>query len=320
MKKLHPILYLFCLSILFSCTEEDNVVDQVFDGVSNGAVLRGTIIENEIPVGVEDAKFVLDIEEQDIEDGALLSSVDVYISYTDDSPEEGDSTGAATGEVLYRTIDKSEFTPSEFGLPSIRLTIPVQDFLATVGLASSDALFGGDSFTTRLELKLTDGRVFSANNAGGIITGGFFSSPFSYTTPVVCPVGETEFVGEYMITNVVPTDFGDLFKENSIVTLEIGETSVDRSFTAIVLEDLDVGQPASPFSFQLVCNDVLVLPEQPTNLGCGGSLLLGPPINELPGNYVTGDDSVFNIVIGYNETEQATCAVALDVEIQLAKQ
>ena len=72
MKKLHPILYLFCLSILFSCTEEDNVVDQVFDGVSNGAVLRGTIIENEIPVGVEDAKFVLDIEEQDIEEGALL--------------------------------------------------------------------------------------------------------------------------------------------------------------------------------------------------------------------------------------------------------
>ena len=43
-----------------------------------------------------------------------------------------------------------------------------------------------DVFAVRLEVTLTNGRVFSSNNAGGIITGGFFESHFEYRVKVSC--------------------------------------------------------------------------------------------------------------------------------------
>ena len=94
---------------------------------------------------------------------------------------------------------------------------------------------------------------------------------------------------------------------------------MDRSFEAVVLPDLEVGQPAAELTFQMVCGQVIVSPGQTTSLQCGGALLLGPPISSDPGIYTTGDDSTFTIVIGYNESGDATCAESLDVEIQLSK-
>lgn len=302
-----------------SCTDADNTVDEVFDGVTSGAILRTIGIEsNEIPIDDATATFEVEIEAQDNQDGALLSSVDVFISYADGSPDDGDSSGATSGEVFFKNITAEEFSDGPFGLPRYTLVITAPEFLEAMGLEFENT-FGGDSFTTRLALKLTDGREFSVNNAGGIITGGFFSSPFQYITPVVCPVGEDEFVGNYTITNIIPSDFGNIYGEGTTVALIGGDTSVDRSFEAVVLPDLEVGQPAAVFAFQMVCGQVIVSPGQPTSLQCGGSLLLGPPINSDPGTYTTGDDSTFNIVIGYNESGDATCAESLDVEIQLSK-
>jgi len=322
MKNLFTILGLAAV-VLFStisCTEEDNVVDDVLTGVTSGAVLRTiSIIANEIPIGDDTALFSIEVEEQDNQDGALLESVDVYTTFADGSPDDGDSSAATTSEVFLFNIPASSFTAGPFGLPRATITIPATDLIAAVNL-TNDALFGGDAFTTRLALNLTDGRTFSVDNAGGIITGGFFNSPFQYTTPIVCPVDETEFIGDYVLSNVIPSDFGDIYKEGSVVTLEAGTTSVERMFTAVVLEDLGVGQPATPLVFQMVCNQVVVSPDQGTSLQCGGALLLGPPIDAAPGTYVTGDDSTFNIVIGYNETAAATCAVPLDVEISLTRQ
>ncbi len=304
-----------------SCESEgDNTIDQVFDGVTNGAVLRTVqIIANELPLGSEDASFSVLLEAQDNQDGDLLESVDFWITFADGSPEEGDSSAANTDEIFVRNIPASEFDDGPFGLPRVTYTLTLPEMLSLVGL-TNDAIFGGDTFTTRVALNLTDGRVFSTNNATGIIQGGFFASPFTYTTPVVCPVGAEEFIGDYTLFNVVQSDFGNIYAEESTVTLVSGETSVDRSFSAVVLEDLAIGQDPTPLNFQMICNEVVVGTAQPTGLGCGGSLLLDPPIAAAPGTYTTGDDSVFNIVMGYNVTGEATCAVPLDIEIRLEKQ
>lgn len=306
-----------------SCESEgDNTIDQVFDGVTNGAVLRTvSILSNELPLGDETASFEVLLEAQDNQDGDLLESVDFWITYTDGSPDEGDSSAANTDEIFVRNIAASEFEEGPFGLPRTTYKLTLPEMLALVGL-EGDAIFGGDTFVTRVALNLTDGRVFSTNNATGIIQGGFFASPFTYTTPVVCPVGEEEFVGDYTLFNVVQSDFGNIFGEGATVALSIPEdgTSVDRTFSSVVLPDLEIGQDPTPLNFQMICNEVVVLTAQPTGLGCGGSLLLDPPIAAAPGTYITGDDSVFNIVMGYNVTGEATCAVPLDIEIRLEKQ
>ncbi len=124
-----------------------------------------------------------------------------------------------------------------------------------------------------------------------------------------------------MLENVTAVDFGNLYAEGSIVTLsQPGSVSVERQFTAVVLEDLDIGQPANDFAFQFVVDQVIPNEGQGTNLACGGSLTLGPPIGDTIGSFDIADDSEFTIVIGYNESGDATCAVGSDGEIRLTKQ
>jgi hypothetical protein len=67
---------------LFSCQDSDNIIDGVLDDFTNGAVLRGitSTMVNDIILDVSPAMFYLDIEEQDNQDGALLESVDVYVT------------------------------------------------------------------------------------------------------------------------------------------------------------------------------------------------------------------------------------------------
>ena len=303
-----------------SCTEEDNTIDQVFDGVSSGAVLRGVqIISNELPIGDETASFSIELEEQDNQDGALLESMDVFVKFTDNSEDEGDSTGGITEEVFLMNVPASEFSDGEFGLPRYTLTITASDFLAATNL-TADQIFGGDTFTTRLAVNLTDGRTFSVDNAGGIITGGFFNSPFQYTTPVVCPVLAEEFVGDYTVVNNSAGVLGfNVFEEGGTVTLVLGETSVERNFDFIYLPDAGVGQPADTFVVNFVCNATVVPDGQSTNLTCGTGLTIGPAPSGAQGSYTTGDDSVFSII--FTDNTQSDCGEGpKDVEATFTKQ
>jgi hypothetical protein len=139
---------------------------------------------NDIILDVSPAMFYLDIEEQDNQDGALLESVDVYVTFKDNSDIAGDSSPANTSEVLAFNIPASEFSPDQFGLPATTINMPLSQLLSLVGLSNDDQIYVDDTWTVRLSLNLTDGRIFSDYNAGGIITGGFFNSPFLYLVTV----------------------------------------------------------------------------------------------------------------------------------------
>jgi len=106
------------------------------------------------------------------------------------------------------------------------------------------------------------------------------------------------------------------------VTLEAGDTSVQRFFSAIVFEDLDPTFPVLDFTFDLVCNEVIPTSNQDTGLGCGGgTLFIGAPIgDDQIGTYITGDDSTFTIVVGYNEGGAATCATESNAVLTLSRQ
>lgn len=170
------------------CQDGETVFDDIVDQEQRGAILRTIeIIEAEAlyDVGnqvISGGGFSIILEEQDQEGGDLLSSVDVYIGFRDNTAGGTDND---RDEVLAGSIAASAFAAGEFGLPRVSYAITAAEMQTALGL-SGNQIFGGDQFTIRFELNLTDGRSFSSDDNTGTLTQSFFRSPFLYTTNVVC--------------------------------------------------------------------------------------------------------------------------------------
>ena len=173
-------------SLMFtSCDEGDAVVDDVTAGTERGAILRTVnVTSNELPIGVSDGFFGVELEVQDSENGNLVSSIEVFANFRDETPDNG--KGATTPEAMVESISPSTFTTGEFGLPRLNYEITLPALLSATGVAESD-IDGGDQFRVRFELVLSDGRRFSFDQNSGTLTGSYFSSPFLYSATIVCP-------------------------------------------------------------------------------------------------------------------------------------
>jgi len=212
---------LIALSMMQSCSTDDKTVDGVFEGTTNGAVLRTLSATNTFNFfDPNDARFVFDIalEEQDAQNGDLIKEIRLYQSFTDNLD---DGTDNSKDEVLILTETASNLTVSDFGLPRLDFSATLADALSNNGLSAGE-FNGGDVFTYRFELELTDDRVFTNTNATGTVSGGsFFSSPFIYNVGLKC-VPITPFAGEYTFTLV--DSFGDGWDGAFItVTIDGGE-------------------------------------------------------------------------------------------------
>ena len=172
-------------SLMFtSCDEGDAVVDTVTANTLRGAILRTVeVTSNELPIGVAEGNFAVDLEIQSEEDGSLVSSVDVYGSFRDNTPGNGPGDAA---EVFLETLDPSTFTTGSRGLPTFSYSITLPELLSATGVAET-AVDGGDEFRVRFELILSDGRTYSFAQNSGTLTGSYFASPFLYSATVVCP-------------------------------------------------------------------------------------------------------------------------------------
>ncbi len=197
---------LFAVVLMQSCSTDDKTIDGVFDGITNGAVLRTLSATNTFNFfNPNDTRFVFDVslEEQDAEKGGLISEIRLYQSFVDNTE---DATDNSKDEVLILTENGSGLTTSDFGLPQLDFSATLAEALANNGLADGE-YFGGDAFNFRFELELTDGRIFTNNNLGGTVSGGsFFSSPFIYQVGLKC-IPLTPFAGEYTFSLV--DSFGD---------------------------------------------------------------------------------------------------------------
>ncbi len=263
------MLPLIALLLGVSCDEGDAVIGDVIDNVTRGAVMRTIAINSsDLPIGDPTANFSLDFEVQDIELGTLVTDVDVFVAFRDNTVLPG-ATDLDVAESLFTTISASTFEVGPFGLPRGSFTAPLADLLAFTGVAEAD-IFGGDQFQIRFELVLSDGRTFSSTNSNPNNLGGsFFSSPFLYFPTVICPVPETFFTGTYSMTQLTgsaPFGIGDGFTQPSV---EIVADGTSRSFQ--FLYDPAGFDSAYTMSFALICNEIQGLSGSINSgsLGCG---------------------------------------------------
>ena len=172
-------------SMMFtSCDEGDAVVDFVTDNTQRGAILRTIAVKsNELPIGDPSGNFAVDFEIQSEDNGSLVSSLDVFATFRDNSPSNGPGNSS---EALVESINSSTFTQGPRGLPTLSYAVTLPELLSATGV-NGDDLDGSDQFRIRFELVLTDGRKYSFAQNSGTLTGSYFSSPFQYDATIVCP-------------------------------------------------------------------------------------------------------------------------------------
>ncbi|MEQ5789975.1 hypothetical protein J4E06_02855 [Muricauda sp. NFXS6] len=291
------ILFAGVALLATSCDDGDAVIDEVTAETTRGAILRTVAIDqNEVIFDLDNSVLVeggfsATVEVQDTEGGDLLSEIEVYGGFRDNTSDGVDDRA----EVLLETIPASEGVPGEFGLPRFTYSAGYEELQQALDLPG-DAFFGGDQFTVRFELVLTDGRRFSFDDNTGTITGSFFSSPFLYTANVVCFVPDGYFEGEYSITQNSgsgPFDIFDGFSQPSVTVEANSMTGRSIGFT------YDPGgfDSAYTFTFDLVCGEIQNFSGtiNSGSLGCDGSSIGQTAVANV--EYDVEDDSEFTILI-----------------------
>jgi len=178
------ILALFAVTAFVSCnTDPDNAIYGVLDGKEHGAIIRTLErISNDFNRDDINSEWKIIVEEQDEEYGDLLTQINVYVSFKDN---KDDGTDNSKPEVSLSSFPASEFTTSANGLPSIAISSTLSETAAALGLQTGE-YDGGDVFTFRLEVVLTDGRTFSVADGSGSLQGSYFSSPYEYQAGMLC--------------------------------------------------------------------------------------------------------------------------------------
>jgi len=204
MKKILSLSCLFIASAFYvSCSESDNVADQVLDNtVYGGGNLRTVtpITSPNIQLGNATANFSVNVEVQDLQNGQGTEKIDVYVSFIDNNPADGNNTKV---EGFLKSIPASAFVPGTRELPHATIAVTLNEFKTRLVLTNAQ-FTGGDQFRVRLAQVLKDGRVFTNTNAAPPILGGaYFNSPFLYNANVVCPITESlAGVHSYSSTNM----------------------------------------------------------------------------------------------------------------------
>jgi len=184
----YAFLFVLAAVLMVSCTESDKVFNQIIDAEQRGAILRQTeVISNSVLTSEGDLvagqQFAVDLEYQDTEDGNLLSQMDVFLAFIDNTDDGVDNNQA---EIMFESFPASAFSAGDRGLPIISYIATAEQMLMALGMNVNQLGGGGDQFVVRFELALTDGRRFSAAQNSGTITGSYFASPFTNLITVVC--------------------------------------------------------------------------------------------------------------------------------------
>lgn len=203
MRNIFKFLFASLFVVTFSCADSENTIDTVLD-YETGAILRTISVNNAVLNSSDpNSTFSVTVEEQDEADGALFQQVNVYCMLKD-LTDGNDSTDF----MLVTSIPASDFATGPVGLPRGDVVMTFGDAAAAMGVGPSQ-YSPGDVFVVGLEVVLTDGRSYDWTSAAGIITGGFFSSPFKYNALLTC----SPMPGDYTV--FMTDSYGDGWQTTS---------------------------------------------------------------------------------------------------------
>lgn len=178
------LIIVLVLATAVSCKEPTNAIYDVFDGITHGAALRELAVTSAAYDKADlNSKFEIIVEVQDEQDGALLSSVGVYVTFTDKFTD--DPIDNSKDETLLKSVDASAFSTGDNGYPSTTISVTLGEVITLFSLVDGE-FNAGDLIDIRFEVVLTDGRTFSSADASGSLQGSYFSSSYAYTAAILC--------------------------------------------------------------------------------------------------------------------------------------
>lgn len=293
-------LLLFLVGFL-SCSNDDKAVDIAFEQAQVGAILRTQSVENlTFDTSAPQRSIQFTLEYQDGQETSLFSDVEFFISFVDNTPENGSNSRDAQS---LRVLTDQDFTEGVNGLPITDITITTQELLDALGLSNSQ-ITCTDKFVIDLQLNLTDGRSFThANSIGPIISfAGALNSPFTYDIYVVEGIDDESFTGNYTYTSIV-----DGFGGPTIITPAVIEISTSRpnarSFEIFRDQQQTITGGVlvrSEVEFTIACDQIIITRYVRSSIVCSSEVegdvhvLLGPDTN-LDGTANLTDDTVFDL-------------------------
>jgi hypothetical protein len=288
MKKITFII--LSVVLCFSCNDdEEKAIETVLEEVDRGAVLRTLRFNNgEFEVNAPESTFSLDLQEQDIEEGGLLETVAVFVSFIDNTPS---GNSVSTQQVLLETLTPDNFATSDFGLPGTTLEYSFAELLDATGL-TIDQTNCKDQFRLDLTLNLSDGLTFNLTNSSGTVvnTTGFFKSPFSYLINIVEPISPDQYTGVYQFTSIEDGFFGPTFGQDGLVNIRKVEHS--NNFRVLDFSNYQI-------EFSVVCDAIIATRYQQSVFGCtldaSNRVLIGPDAIAITAD--PNDDTVFELHI-----------------------
>lgn len=223
-------------TLFFSCSEGDNPIDYVLENTQNGGGnLRTIKVDNpSIAIGDANAKFQVNLEVQDANDGQNTERIDIYVRFIDNSAGNGSNPKT---EVLLKSIPASAFTAGTRELPFVTVSVTIAELKTKFALTDSQYT-GGDIFVIRLAQVLKDGRIFTrANSNSNIVGGAYFASPFQYNANVVCPITES-LAGTHTFVTTNMKAAGDACGTSVSGSVVFGATATPGVYT---ISDLSFG-------------------------------------------------------------------------------
>lgn len=290
------------LFILCGCSDDEKTAEFVENNREVGAYVRTITIENsEYHINQQNNTFETVLEVQDEDDGGLLDKIDVYITFKDNTQDDGGNDSVP--ETFLKSLDRDVFQTGAFGLPRTTLSISQDAALETLELDESN-INCKDQFLVRIVLKLIDGREFTTGMASSKIIAfdDFWSSPFCYTINVVETANPNSFLGTYTMTAISETEIPPSFGDQLQVEITQGHSPNNRIMRLRHRMSILQEQPRI-FRFTIACNETIMgknaLASKIAFCNVDPSILMGPDNKNGPANFM--DDSFFQLwfVEGY---------------------
>lgn len=314
MKKITYILTCFVLVALsFTCTDQSTYRNPSVYELENGAFIRfrnipPTDFVPEVAANVVINEEVYDpignVSQYDLSLTATIVSLGT--TYTADNIITLTSFPTMLNITSQMIADAIGVDVSDFG---------AGDFIEFTGVATRTD--GVKFYGVPPTYDDSNGTIGIGNTENNLLTAEGYTDAMTFNYVIACPLDATNtiYTGKYMLKHPVPTCCGgEIFLEQEI---ELEAISVyQRTFDAIYLEQLGIGNAAITFTINFICGEVTAADNINSGLACSNGISFNG--SAVPGGYSETDDSV--LVVKFQEAcQDCGCPPDEETYIELTK-